>query len=64
MKKIIVADKERFRKEKKELDELLINNKEVDGFEAMNKVRKVLDTFEEKEIEDREDFVASINKGE
>ena len=64
MKKIIVADKERFRKEKKELDELLINNKEVDGFEAMNKVRKVLDTFEEKESEDRDDFVASINKGE
>ena len=64
MKKVIVADKERFRKEKAELDDMLINNKQIDGFEAMNKVRKVLDSFEEKEIEDKEDLIESINKGE
>lgn len=64
MKKVIVADKEKFREENNKLNDLLINNKEVDGFAAMNQIRKVLATFEEKEIEDREDFVASINKGE
>ncbi|MBQ3990611.1 MAG: hypothetical protein II630_07180, partial [Bacteroidales bacterium] len=64
MKKVIVADKEKFREENNKLNDLLINNKEVDGFTAMNQIRKVLATFEEKEIEDREDFVASINKGE
>ncbi|MBQ4215934.1 MAG: hypothetical protein II663_06655, partial [Bacteroidales bacterium] len=64
MKKVIVADKEKFREENNKLNDLLINNKDVDGFAAVNQIRKVLATFEEKEIEDRDDFVASINKGE
>lgn len=64
MKKVIVADKEKFREENNKLNDLLINNKDVDGFTAVNQIRKVLATFEEKEIEDREDFVASINNGE
>lgn len=64
MKRVIVADKEKFREENNKLNDLLINNKEVDGFTAMNQIRKVLATFEEKEIEDREDIIASINRGE
>lgn len=64
MKKVIVADKEKFREENNKLNDLLINNKEVDGFTVMNQIRKVLATFEEKEIEDRADLVASINNGE
>ena len=64
MKKVIVADKEKFREENNKLNDLLINNKDVDGFTAVNQIRKVLATFEEKEIEDRDDFVASVNNGE
>lgn len=64
MKKVIVADKEKFREENNKLNDLLINNKDVDGFAAVNQIRKVLATFEEKEIEDSEDVVASINNGE
>lgn len=64
MKKVIVADKEKFREENNKLNDLLINNKDVDGFTAVNQIRKVLATFEEKEIEEKSDFIDSINKGE
>ena len=64
MKRVIVADKEKFREENNKLNDLLINNKDVDGFAAVNQIRKVLATFEEKEIEDKSDIIDSINKGE